>query len=47
VGFAFACVVLHVAADALGSAVGLALALAASVGWSLAVLTARRRGIAV
>jgi hypothetical protein len=47
VGFAFACVVLHFAADAFGSAIGLALALAASVGWSLAVLTARRHGIAV
>jgi hypothetical protein len=47
VGFALACVVLHFAADAFGSASGLALALAASVGWSLAVLTARRRGIAV
>jgi hypothetical protein len=47
VGFALACVVLHFAADAFGSAIGLALALAASIGWSLAVLTARRRGIAV
>ena len=47
IGFALACVVLHFTADVLGAAAGLTLALAASVGWSLAVLTARRHGIAV
>jgi succinate-acetate transporter protein len=46
-GFAFACVVLHFAAQAFGSAVGLSLALATSVGWGLSVLTARRHGIPV
>jgi hypothetical protein len=39
--------VLHFAAESLGAAIGLAQALAASVGWGLAVLMARRRGIAV
>jgi hypothetical protein len=47
VGFAFATLVLHVAADQLGSAIGLALALGTAVGWSMLVLTARRHGIAV
>jgi hypothetical protein len=47
VGFAMACVVLHFAADAFGSVIGLTLALAMSVGWSLAVLAARRHGIKV
>ena len=47
VGFAMACVVLHFTADAFGSAIGLTLALATSIGWSLAVLTARRHGIKV
>jgi hypothetical protein len=47
VGFAVACVVLRFAAEPFGSAVGLALALATSVGWGLGVLTARRHGIAV
>jgi hypothetical protein len=47
VGFAFACTVLHFTAEPLGSAAGLALALITSVGWSLVVLLARRRGIAV
>lgn len=47
VGFAVACVVLRYAAEPLGSAVGLSLALATSVGWGLGVLTARRHGIAV
>ncbi len=46
-GFAFACIVLHFTAVLLGSAVGLSLALATSVGWSLLVLFARRHGIAV
>jgi len=47
VGFAFACTVLHFSADAWGSAIGLTLALVTSVGWSLAVLLARRHGVAV
>ncbi|MFZ0066944.1 MAG: hypothetical protein WAK90_12315 [Pseudolabrys sp.] len=47
VGFAFTCTVLHFAADAFGSAIGLTLALMTSVGWSFAVLLARRHGIAV
>ncbi len=47
VGFALACTVLHVTAEPLGNAVGLSLALATSIGWSLLVLMARRRGIAV
>jgi hypothetical protein len=46
VGFAFACVVLHFAAAAFGSAIGLSLALATSVCWGLAVWSARRRGMA-
>ncbi len=47
VGFAFACVVLHFAALAFGSAIGLSLALATSVAWSLAVYSARRHGFEV
>ncbi len=47
VGFAFACVVLHFAATAFGSAIGLSLALVASVTWGLLVFSARSRGIAV
>jgi hypothetical protein len=47
VGFAFACSVLHVTAVPFGSAIGLALALATSVGWSLLMLIARRHGISV
>jgi hypothetical protein len=47
VGFAFACTVLHFSADAFGSLIGLTLALVTSVGWSLAVLLARRHGVAV
>ncbi len=47
VGFAFACITLHVTAVPFGSAMGLALALGASVGWSLLVLLARRHGVAV
>jgi hypothetical protein len=45
VGFAFACVVLHFAADAFGAAIGLTLALSTSVAWGLIVFNARRRGI--
>ncbi len=47
VGFAGACIVLHVTAEPFGSVIGLALALATSIGWSLAVLLARKRGFAV
>jgi len=47
VGFACACVMLHYTAEPFGTAIGLSLALATSVGWSLAVLLARRRGFAV
>jgi hypothetical protein len=47
VGFAFACIVLHFTAVPFGSAIGLTLALATSIGWSLTVLVARRHGIAV
>jgi len=47
IGFACACVVLHYAAVPLGAAVGLSLALATSVSWSLIVFFARRRGIAL
>jgi hypothetical protein len=45
VGFAFACLVLHVAAEPLGAAVGLTLALATSAGWGMSVFLARRHGI--
>ncbi|MEJ2378793.1 MAG: hypothetical protein P8Y71_26555, partial [Pseudolabrys sp.] len=47
IGFACACVVLHFTAVPLGAALGLTLALATSVAWSLTVLTARRHGIPV
>jgi hypothetical protein len=47
VGFAGACTVLHFTAEPLGNATGLTLALATSIGWSLLVLLARRRGIDV
>ncbi len=47
VGFACACIVLHVTAEPFGRAIGLSLALATSVGWSLTVLLARKRGFAV
>ena len=47
VGFAFACTVLHLTAVPLGSALGLSLALATSIAWSLTVLLARRHGISV
>lgn len=42
VGFAFACITLHLATVPLGSAIGLSLALCASIGWGLLVLFARR-----
>jgi hypothetical protein len=47
VGFAFACITLNLTAVPFGSAIGLSLALAASIGWSLLVLLARRHGVAV
>jgi hypothetical protein len=47
IGFAGACIVLHFTAEPLGNAIGLALALATSIAWSLLVLLARRRGFAV
>ena len=47
VGFAGACTMLHFTAEPLGVPAGLALALATSITWSLLVLLARRRGIAV
>ena len=47
VGFAGACTMLHFTAEPFGNAIGLALALATSVTWSLLVLLARRHGIAV
>jgi hypothetical protein len=45
VGFGFACVALYFAADPLGSWIGLALALAVSIAWSLLVLLARMKGV--
>lgn len=47
VGFGFACIVLHLTAVPFGSAIGLTLALATSIAWSLIVLLARRHGIKV
>jgi hypothetical protein len=47
VGFAFCCLALHVAAEPLGKWAGLAIALAVSIGWSVAVLFARKAGIKV
>jgi hypothetical protein len=47
VGFACACTMLHFTAEPFGVPAGLALALATSITWSLLVLLARRRGIAV
>ncbi len=47
IGFACACVVLHYTAVPLGAAIGLTLALATAVAWSLFVYNARRRGIAL
>jgi len=45
VGFAFACMVLHVSAVPLGAPIGLTLALSTSLGWGLLVFGLRRRGI--
>ena len=46
-GFGISCMVLHLTAEPLGVVAGLSLALATSIGWSLAVLAARRHGVAV
>ena len=46
-GFGIACMVLHLTAEPLGVVAGLLLALATSIGWSLAVLAAWRHGVAV
>jgi hypothetical protein len=47
VGFAFATTALHFTAEAFGSAIGLTIALAVSIGWSLLVYGARRHGFSV
>jgi len=47
VGFGFACSVLYLTTEPFGTAVGLSLALATSVGWGLFVLTARRHGVSL
>jgi hypothetical protein len=47
VGFAGACTMLHFTAEPFGNAIGLALALATSITWSLLVLLARRHGVDV
>jgi hypothetical protein len=47
IGFAFAAVALHFAAEAFGSAIGLTLALATSIGWTFLVYGVRKRGISV
>jgi len=47
VGFAFAASALHFSAEPFGSAIGLTIALAVSIGWGLLVYGARRRGIPV
>src|SRR3972149_6531170 len=47
VGFAFAAAALHFAAEPFGTAIGLSLALATSVGWGFLVYGARLRGIPV
>ena len=47
VGFAFATALLHFTAEPFGSAIGLTLALATSVGWGFLVYALRLRGFAV
>ena len=47
VGFGFACCALHFAAEPFGTAIGLTLALATSIGWTFLVYGARKRGIPV
>lgn len=46
-GFGLCCLVLHLTAEPLGKWAGLAVALAVSIGWSLAVLLARKAGVKV
>jgi len=46
-GFCLSCLALHFAAEPLGKWLGLTVALAVSVGWSLAVLFARKAGVKV
>ena len=46
-GFGLCCLALHLTAEPLGKWAGLALALAVSIGWSVAVLFARKVGIKV
>jgi hypothetical protein len=46
-GFGLCCVALHVTAEPLGKWAGLAIALAVSIGWSFAVLFARKAGVKV
>jgi len=47
VGFGFATAALHFTAELFGSAIGLTLALATSIGWTFSVYGARKRGIPV
>jgi hypothetical protein len=47
VGFAFAAIMLHFTAEPFGSAIGLTLALATSIAWTLLVYGARLRGFRV
>ena len=47
IGFAFAATVLHFAAEPFGAWIGLALALATSIGWSFLVYGLRRRGYSI
>lgn len=46
-GFGLCCLALHVTAEPLGKWAGLVIALAVSIGWSLAVLFARKAGVKV
>jgi hypothetical protein len=46
-GFALCCIALHLTAEPLGKWAGLAIALAVSVGWSLAAVLARKAGVKV
>lgn len=46
-GFAGACVMLHLTAEPFGSAIGLTLALCVSLGWSVLVYVLRKRGIVI
>ena len=47
VGFGCACITLHWTAEPLGKWGGLAVALTVSIGWSLAIVAARKRGVKV